>query len=158
MGKRVEYLSVGQVAERAGVATSALRFYETKGLIYSVRNAGNQRRYERAVLRRVAVIKAAQALGLTLEEIGAALAELPRNSTPTKRDWARMSRNWRTRLDQQIEAMVQLRDKLSGCIGCGCLSMRSCTLFNEDDEAARHGAGPRYLLGDTPTGSGESNA
>ncbi|MEM7406957.1 MAG: redox-sensitive transcriptional activator SoxR [Pseudomonadota bacterium] len=151
MRGRVEYLNVGQVAERCGVATSALRFYETKGLIQSVRTAGNQRRYDRAVIRRVAIIKAAQTVGLTLDEIADALQKLPQNKTPTKQDWTRMSRAWREQLDEQIDRMHQLRDKLTGCIGCGCLSMRSCTLFNPADRAAGHGNGPRYLLGNTPS-------
>ncbi len=146
-----ELLAIGAVAERTGLAHSALRFYEREGLISSVRTAGSQRRYDRDVLRRLAFIKVAQTVGVGLPEIRAALAGLPRERTPTKADWDRIARAWRPRLDEQIDALVRLRDQLTDCIGCGCLSLRACALYNPDDRAARLGAGPRYLLGDLPT-------
>ena len=150
MPNRSDYLTVGQAARRCGVAASALRYYESRGLITSIRNAGNQRRYHRATLRRISVIRVAQMLGLTLEEIGEAFAALPDSRAPTKRDWQRLSTLWQERLEQRIAELERMRDKLTGCIGCGCLSLRSCTLFNAGDQAADHGAGPRYLLGDLP--------
>ncbi len=149
-----QYLTVGEAAQRSGVATSALRYYETRGLIRSERTQGNQRRYHRTTLRRISVVRAAQGLGLTLEEISAALAGLPDDRAPTKRDWEKLSKSWRVRLDQRIEELERLRDKLSACIGCGCLSLRSCGLFNAGDEANRKGAGPRYLMGDRPQRGG----
>ncbi len=142
------WLTIGEVAKRSGVATSALRFYETKGLISSERTDGNQRRYPRAVLRRVALIRAGQEVGLSLAELAEALATLPEGGVPTKSDWDRLSRSWRSRLDSQISELIALRDELSECIGCGCLSLRSCGLFNPGDRAAALGTGPRYLLGD----------
>jgi MerR family redox-sensitive transcriptional activator SoxR len=144
----MERLTIGELASRSGVATSALRFYETKGLIASDRTDGNQRRYVRSVLRRVALIKAAQEVGLTLGEIAEALDTLPHDSTPTRRDWERLSTGWRARLDQQIRELQALRDELTDCIGCGCLSLQSCAIFNPADAVATHGSGPRYLLGD----------
>ena len=150
MATKADYLTIGEAARRCGVATSALRFYEARGLITSERNAGNQRRYPRAMLRRISVIRVAQGLGLTLEEIAEALAELPEGRTPTKRDWARLSTRWRHHLDARIAELQRVREKLSGCIGCGCLSLKSCALYNRGDRAARRGAGPRYLLGDKP--------
>jgi MerR family transcriptional regulator, redox-sensitive transcriptional activator SoxR len=145
-----EHLGIGELGRRTGVAASALRFYEAQGLIRSSRSFGGQRRYPREVLRRVAFIRIAQRVGLTLEEIRAALASLPRGRTPTKADWARLSKAWRPRLDDQIAVLVRLRDRLSDCIGCGCLSLQACALFNAGDRAATLGAGPRYLLGDAP--------
>jgi MerR family transcriptional regulator, redox-sensitive transcriptional activator SoxR len=142
-------LSIGDLASRSGIAASALRFYEAEGLIRSQRNDGGHRRYERDALRRVAFIRVAQRVGLTLEEVRAALATLPDARTPTARDWARLSRAWRPRLDQQIAVLVALRDQLSSCIGCGCLSLRACALYNPGDGAAALGAGPRYLLGNS---------
>jgi MerR family redox-sensitive transcriptional activator SoxR len=127
------------------VATSALRFYEERGLIASLRTDGNQRRFERATLRRVSVIKAAQTLGLSLAEISAALEALPDARTPSKRDWARLSSRWRSHLDRQITELQALRDDLDGCIGCGCLSLRACALFNPSDQLAEQGPGPRRL-------------
>lgn len=127
------------------MATSALRFYEERGLISSQRTDGNQRRFERATLRRVSVIKAAQTLGLSLAEISAALEALPDARTPTKRDWARLSSRWRAHLDRQITELQALRDDLDGCIGCGCLSLRACALFNPADQLAEQGPGPRRL-------------
>lgn len=139
-------LTIGELATRTGVATSALRFYESKGLIEAVRTAGNQRRYQRATLRRVSVIRAAQTLGLSLEEIGDALEALPDGRSPTKRDWQRLSSRWRARLDDQIRALEALRNDLDGCIGCGCLSLRTCSLFNPGDELAVQGPGPHILM------------
>jgi MerR family redox-sensitive transcriptional activator SoxR len=144
----MEYLTIGEMAERAGVATSALRFYESRGLIVSTRTAGNQRRYPRATLRRVALIRTGKEVGLSLGEVAAALETLPHDRIPGKRDWERLSGSWRDRLDEQIAELQALRDELSDCIGCGCLSLRSCAIFNSSDRAADKGTGPRYLLGD----------
>ena len=143
-------LTIGELAGRSGVATSALRFYETEGLVSSRRTDGNQRRYARAMLRRVALIQAGRAAGITLGEIRVALDGLPHDRTPTKRDWERLSRAWRQDVDERIERLAALRDQLSSCIGCGCLSLRSCALFNPRDRAAAEGPGARYLLGDDP--------
>jgi MerR family redox-sensitive transcriptional activator SoxR len=145
----MELLTIGELASRSGVATSALRFYETKGLIASQRSDGNQRRYPRATLRRVALIRAGQEVGLSLAELAEALSQLPYDKTPTKTDWERLSKSWRTRLDTQIAELVALRDELTDCIGCGCLSLRSCAIFNPGDAASGLGTGPRYLLGDS---------
>jgi len=145
----MERLTIGDVAERSGVATSALRFYETKGLIESERSDGNQRRYPRATLRRVALIRAGQEVGLSLAELADALATLPHDKTPNKRDWQRLSRSWRRRLDAQIKELMAVRDDLTDCIGCGCLSLQSCAIFNPGDAASGLGTGPRYLLGDS---------
>nr|WP_157345139.1 redox-sensitive transcriptional activator SoxR [Nocardioides sp. MAH-18] len=139
-------MTIGHLAERAGVATSAIRFYESKGLITSVRTVGNQRRYEQSTLRRVAFIRTAQQVGLSLEEIGAALGTLPDGRTPTRADWQRLSRAWRSRLDEQIARIEALRDRLDGCIGCGCLSLKTCALSNPGDAVAAQGSGP-VLLG-----------
>ncbi|MFC7595489.1 redox-sensitive transcriptional activator SoxR [Terrabacter sp. GCM10028922] len=138
-------LTIGQVAERTGAATSALRYWEDLGLITSVRTTGNQRRYERATIRRVSFIRAAQRVGLSLDEIGAALATLPDGRTPTANDWARLSRAWRSRLDEQIRRIEKLRDQLDSCIGCGCLSLRTCALNNPSDVLAGHGPGAVLL-------------
>jgi MerR family redox-sensitive transcriptional activator SoxR len=140
-------LTIGEVADRAGVNTSALRFYEREGLIESTRTEGGQRRYERDVLRRIAFIRAAQRVGLTLDEIREALGTLPRGRTPTARDWERLSRSWRPVLDARIAEMERLRDQLDSCIGCGCLSLKTCALSNPNDVAADLGPGPRWLLG-----------
>ncbi len=139
-------LTVGEVAARAGVPASTLRFYEREGLIAAARSEGGQRRYEREVLRRIAFVRAAQRVGLTLDEIREALASLPSARTPTRADWTRLSRSWRPRLDARIAELVRLRDGLDSCIGCGCLSLRSCRLSNPNDVAAALGAGPRWLL------------
>lgn len=144
------WITIGELAQRSGVATSALRFYESQGLISSRRTAGNQRRYARATIRRVSIIRAAQACGLSLDEIGAALQKLPSERVPLKRDWERMSRAWQKQLDQRIAGLRALREELTDCIGCGCLSLQRCGLFNRRDTAARLGPGPRYLLGDDP--------
>ena len=138
-------LTIGQLSERSGVATSAIRFYEARGLIESARTTGNQRRYAQATLRRVSFVRAAQRVGLSLEEIGAALATLPSGRTPTKADWTRLSASWRARLDEQIRAIEKLRDNLDGCIGCGCLSLQKCRLRNPDDEVADRGPGAVFL-------------
>jgi MerR family redox-sensitive transcriptional activator SoxR len=138
-------LTIGEVAQRTGAATSALRYWEDLGLITAVRTTGNQRRYERATIRRVSFIRAAQRVGLSLDEIGAALATLPEQRTPTARDWARLSRTWRARLDEQIRRIEKLRDDLDGCIGCGCLSLTSCALNNTADWQADLGPGPHKL-------------
>src|SRR4051794_34808033 len=126
MTRLAEHLSIGQVSERSGVPHTALRFYEDKGLISSERSAGNQRRYPRSVLRRIAFIRAAQRVGLSLEDISGALSALPENHAPAKADWARLSRGWQDELDARIDALQRLRDRLTGCVGCGCLSLRSC--------------------------------
>jgi MerR family redox-sensitive transcriptional activator SoxR len=138
-------LTIGQVAQRTGAATSALRYWEDLGLIGSVRTTGNQRRYERATIRRVSFIRAAQRVGLSLDEIGAALATLPDGRTPTASDWAKLSRSWRGRLDEQIRRIEKLRDQLDSCIGCGCLSLRTCALNNPSDVLADRGPGPVLL-------------
>lgn len=138
-------LSVGDVAKRCGVKVSTLHFYESKGLIYSWRNNGNQRRYNREVIRRVSVIKAAQKMGVSLAEIGEQFAVLPQNKAPTQADWVTMSRRWQVSLNERIAYMERLRDYLTGCIGCGCLSMKVCPLYNEDDKLADQGTGPQTL-------------
>jgi MerR family redox-sensitive transcriptional activator SoxR len=143
-------LTIGEAARRAGVATSALRFYEERGLIDSYRTAGNQRRYRRSVLRRVALIRAAQAAGLSLDAIGRALAAHPGGSAPTAAEWAAMSSQWRDDVDRRIRQLVALREQISSCIGCGCLSLEACGLLNPNDIAARSGTGARYLQGDEP--------
>ncbi len=141
-----EFLSVGELAARSGVAVTALHYYESRGLLAAQRSAGNQRRYPRAALRRVAFIRAAQQLGIGLAEIAQALAALPEGRTPTKADWARLSTHWRARLDERIAALQALRDRLDGCIGCGCLSLRACALYNPGDECGAAGPGPRRLM------------
>lgn len=143
-------LTIGQMASRSGIQTSALRYYESRGLISSDRTAGGQRRYARETLRRIAVIRVAQTVGLTLEEIRRALNELPQSRTPNRQDWEWLSQMWRGSLDGRIAELEALRDRLSGCIGCGCLSLENCGLFNPGDQAADAGAGAQYLLGDTP--------
>jgi len=141
----VVLLSVGEVARRSGVAVSALHYYETQGLIASERSAGNQRRYRRGVLRRIAVIRAGQALGVSLQEIAHELNLLPQQRTPTKADWGQLSSRWRASLDQRIADLQALRDQLQGCIGCGCLSLRACRLYNPGDALARRGPGAQRL-------------
>jgi MerR family redox-sensitive transcriptional activator SoxR len=148
--KKDTLLSIGEAAKRCGVATSTLRFYESEQLIQSSRGPGNQRRYHRSMLRRISLIKVAQTLGLSLKEISAALDTLPDKRTPTKRDWERLSRHWRDQLDQRIASLQSMREQLSGCIGCGCLSLKNCALYNPADIAAKQGVGPRFLLGDEP--------
>ena len=138
-------LTIGDVVARSGAPASALRFYEAKGLIASRRTDGNQRRYERAVLRRIAVIRAGRAAGIPLVQIRAGLATLPHDRTPTQHDWRRLSNAWRADLDDRIATLQGLRDRLTTCIGCGCLSVDDCGLFNPDDEAAQLGRGAHYL-------------
>ena len=141
-------LSVGEVAKRSGVAVSTLHFYETKGLIFSLRTEGNQRRYPRGILRRVAVIKVAQRTGIPLASIQAALARLPHGRAPTAEDWAALSGVWRAELDARIRRLTQLRDQMDDCIGCGCLSLKACPLRNPQDALGAEGAGPRLLEAD----------
>ena len=142
----MDLLTIGDMAARSGVAPSALRYYEREGLIRSTRTGGNQRRYERHELRRVAFIRIAQQVGVSLEEIRAALAQLPENRTPTKADWARLSARWRRKLEERITLMERLRDQLTGCIGCGCLSLQRCKLINPDDRLATRGKGPQMII------------
>lgn len=139
-------LSIGDLSARSGVAQSALRYYERLGLIQSRRTSGNQRRFDQAQLRRVAFIRIAAAIGVSLDEIRDALDSLPNARTPTRTDWERLSRRWRERLDEQIAFMERLRDDLTGCIGCGCLSLKTCKIYNTDDMLAAEGSGPRRLL------------
>jgi MerR family redox-sensitive transcriptional activator SoxR len=138
-------LSVGQVAKRCGVKVSTLHFYEAKGLIFSLRNQGNQRRYKRDMLRRISVIKAAQRMGISLEEIKLAFESLPNKRTPDKDDWSQLSAAWKAQLEQRIAYMQDLSDSLEGCIGCGCLSMTSCPLYNPEDKLAKDGIGSVLL-------------
>lgn len=140
-----DLLTIGDLAGRAGVSVPTLRFYEDQGLIHSVRNTGNHRRYERHMLRRVAMVRAGQRFGLSLGEIGAALSSLPMDRPPTKKDWARVSRAWHDRLTERIEALTAVRDKVTSCIGCGCLSLAACPLYNKDDELAADGTGAQRL-------------
>ena len=139
-------ITIGELSGRTGVATSALRFYEERGLITPERTTGNQRRYRRSTIRRVSVIRAAQRCGLSLDEITEAMAILPSDRPARRDDWARMSSAWRERLDERIAALELLRDDLSSCIGCGCLSLARCSLLNPQDSAARLGPGARYLI------------
>jgi MerR family redox-sensitive transcriptional activator SoxR len=138
-------LSIGELSSRSGVSQSALRFYEREGLIHAERTDGNQRRYLPATLRRVALIQAAKAAGIPLDRVRAALETLPAHRSPTKRDWERLSRSWREDIDRRIAMLVAVRGRLTTCIGCGCLSLRTCALLNPEDEAASLGAGARYL-------------
>jgi MerR family redox-sensitive transcriptional activator SoxR len=138
-------LSVGDVARRSGVAVSTIHFYEAKGLIRGWRSAGNQRRYSRGVLRRIAIIRVAQRAGVPLAEIAEALGALPQDRPPSRDDWSRLSTGWRADLDRRIESLTRLRDQLSGCIGCGCLSLSECPLRNPGDALGREGSGPRLL-------------
>jgi MerR family transcriptional regulator, redox-sensitive transcriptional activator SoxR len=152
-----DVLTIGELAARSGVATSALRFYGSIGLLRSARTAGGHRLYPRHALRRVSFIRVAQRMGLSLQEIGEALATLPSDRPPTQAEWGRMSRLWRQRLDERIATLERLRDDLTGCIGCGCLSLRKCRLYNPDDAAAVLGSGPRFLLGDDADQFAESS-
>lgn len=142
----MDELTIGALSERTGLAASALRYYEDQGLITSTRSAGGQRRYRRDTIRRVSFVRIAQQVGLTLDEISEALSSLPQNRTPDRQDWERLSRSWRPRLDARIAMLERVRDRLDGCIGCGCLSLDVCRLANPDDTAAGRGPGPRYLL------------
>ena len=145
---RLELLPIGEVARRAGVAPSTLRYYESLGLIASTRTSGDRRRYQRAVLRRVAVIKAAQRVGLSLDDIGNAFSGAPVDAAPTRAQWTRMAKRWRPVIDQRIADLEKVRDELTGCIGCGCLSLQRCRLYNPDDELGREGSGSRRLFPD----------
>ena len=141
-----EQLTIGALSERTGVAPSALRFYESEGLIHAGRSDSGQRRYARETIRRVSFIRVAKEVGLSLDEIGSALRTLPDSRTPNKHDWERLSAGWRPRIDHQIGVLERLRDRLTGCIGCGCLSLQACKLVNPGDQAAARGPGPRYVL------------
>jgi MerR family redox-sensitive transcriptional activator SoxR len=145
-----DLLSIGDVAQRSGLAPSAIRYYERIGLIRAERTSGNQRRYRRDVLRRIAFVRIGQRVGLTLDEAIASLADLPADRAPTSHDWQLMTRGWRDRIDERIAILEALRGGLSECIGCGCLSLRTCSLANPGDLAGRSGSGPRYLLADRP--------
>lgn len=148
MGRGDELMTIGALAERTGLSVSAIRFYEARGLIAPLRTAGGQRRFLRSDIRRLSFALIAQRVGLTLPEIAAELGKLPFGRTPTLADWQRISRGFKQLLDQRIAALERMRETLDGCIGCGCLSLRKCALYNPDDRAARRGAGPRYALGD----------
>lgn len=148
MARMPDQLTIGDVSRRSGVAASALRYYEELGLIRSERTSGNQRRYPRHVLRRLAFIRAAQRVGLTLDEIRAALARLPDERTPTKADWAMVSRSWTARIDAQIRALQELKTRVTSCVGCGCLSLRTCALSNPDDRLGDDHVGPTWLATD----------
>lgn len=150
MPRTTDLLSIGELAQRAGVAPSALRYYESLGLITADRTAGRQRRYPRSALRRIAVIQAGQRAGLSLAAIRAGFSGLPTDKAPTRREWQRLSAAWRAELDSRIDELCRVRDDLTACIGCGCLSLRRCSLYNPRDRAARNGAGPRWLLADDP--------
>ena len=152
--KSSELLTIGEVARRSGVAASALRFYEERGLIASERAGSGHRRYPRSVLRRVAFVVFAQRIGLTLDEIGAELAKLPPDRAPTRRDWSRLSSGWSERIDDRIAELQRLKAGLTECIGCGCLSLERCRLSNPRDRAASLGPGPRYWIGDRPQSGG----
>ncbi|MFJ6215649.1 redox-sensitive transcriptional activator SoxR [Streptomyces sp. NPDC092296] len=154
MTARNDRLTIGELSARSGLAASALRYYEELGLIHSERTPGGQRRFGRATLRRVAFVRAAQQVGLSLEEARGALDALPENRPPTAADWARVAAAWQRRIDAQIAELERLRAKLGGCIGCGCLSLRKCRLYNPDDTAARTGSGARYLQGAEPPACG----
>jgi MerR family transcriptional regulator, redox-sensitive transcriptional activator SoxR len=150
MAKLADRVTIGEFAQRAGVAASALRYYEELGLISSERSAGGQRRYARVMLRRVAFIRAAQTVGLSLADVRIALARLPEERTPNKADWNKVSATWIRRVDERIAELERLRATLNSCVGCGCLSLQTCRLYNPDDTAATGGPGARWLLGDTP--------
>ncbi|WP_139684453.1 redox-sensitive transcriptional activator SoxR [Vibrio tasmaniensis] len=144
--RNIVYLTIGQLAERSGVAPSALRFYETKGLIASIRTNGNQRRYQSAMLRRIALIQVAQSIGFTLEEITEELSTLPMNQTATKRDWERVAKKWQGQLDSKMAQIRSLQENLTGCIGCGCLSMQKCHLLNPEDILHDQGQGAQRIV------------
>jgi MerR family redox-sensitive transcriptional activator SoxR len=144
----MQLLTIGELSDRSGIAASALRYYETEGLLHSTRSSGNQRRYHRDALRRVGFVRVAQEVGLSLAEIKEALSSLPDERTPTEKDWARLSASWQPRIDHQIRVLERLRDRLSACIGCGCLSLKVCRIVNADDRVAIRGPGPRYVLDD----------
>ncbi len=151
MAKTIPLFSIGQVAQRTGLSVSAIRFYETAGLVSPSRNPGGQRRFVASDIRRLSFVLISQQLGFTLDDIRDALQSLPEKRAPTRRDWERLAKRFRKTLDERIEMATRLRDRLDGCIGCGCLSLAKCALYNPADRAHRFGSGPRYLLGDTPS-------
>lgn len=151
MAKALARLTIGQVANRTGLSVSAIRYYETQGLVTPYRNAGGRRRFLPSDIRRLSFVLIAQQLGFPLKEIRERLKDLPEGRTPTRKDWTRISRAFRQVLQERIDIMMRMRDRLDGCIGCGCLSLAKCVLYNPDDRAGRLGAGPRYLLGDAPS-------
>ncbi|MEO1013753.1 MAG: redox-sensitive transcriptional activator SoxR [Pseudomonadota bacterium] len=148
--KKEETISIGDLAARTGLAVSAIRFYEDKGLVRPLRDAGGRRQFKRSDVRRVSFVIAAQRLGFSLSEIAERLAALPDGRTPTAADWEKIGRAFRHEIDARIAGLQDLRERLSSCIGCGCLSLKTCALYNPGDAAARRGTGPRYLLGDAP--------
>ena len=148
--KASDVIAIGDLSGRTGVSVSAIRFYESKGLIEPFRSAGGQRRFLRSDIRRVSFILIAQQLGLSIEEIATVLGQLPHGRTPNQDDWSQISRSLKQRLDDRIAALSRTRDLLDGCIGCGCLSLKKCALYNPQDRAAQKGAGPRYVMGDMP--------
>lgn len=143
-------LSIGELAERTGLSVSSIRYYEAEGLLKAERNSGGQRRFLRSDIRRLSFVMITQQFGFTIEQIRLKLQTLPQERTPNKQDWARLSREFRRELDAKIDTLSRLRDQLDGCIGCGCLSLKTCGLYNPADRARRHGAGPRFLLGNRP--------
>lgn len=149
-----DVLTIGELAARTGLSVSAIRFYEAKGLVRAARTAGKQRRFLRSDIRRLSFIRIAQQLGLSIEAIAGELERLPERRTPTAQDWAQISRAMRDQLDARIAVLARTRDRLDGCIGCGCLSLKKCALYNPEDRAAAGGTGPRFVLADTPTGAG----
>ena len=151
-----EVLSIGDLARRTGLSVSAIRFYETRGLVAPVRNNGGQRRFRRADIRRLSFVLIAQQLGFSIAEIGSALSTLPDNRAPSLKDWTRISRRFRKTLDERIASMERLRDRLDGCIGCGCLSLKKCALYNPEDRARGLGPGPRYLIEDALSAAGKA--
>ena len=153
MKKPNDILSIGYIAERTGLSVSAIRFYEEKGLITPHRNAGGHRRYMRSDIRRLSFVMVAQQMGFSIDQIRSYMKRLPEGRTPTAKDWKAISSEFRDVLEQRIQSLSRLRDRLDGCIGCGCLSLQNCALYNPDDRARVHGTGPRYLLGDTPAPS-----
>ena len=148
--KLARTLPIGTIAKRTGLNVSAIRFYEERGLLKAERNRGGQRRFLRSDIRRLSFVMIAQKLGFTIDEIGQALSGLPQNRTPTKKDWEKLSLNFKLKLDTRIDDLIALRDNLDQCIGCGCLSLTSCKLYNKEDQAAQNGSGPRYLMGNRP--------
>lgn len=143
-----EFIAIGELAKRTGLSVSAVRFYEARGLVRAIRTSGNQRRFLRSDIRRLSFIRIAQQLGLSIEEIAAEIAQLPQQRTPTSADWTRISRGIRATIDDRIASLARTRDLLDQCIGCGCLSLKKCALYNPDDRASGLGAGPRFVMGD----------
>ena len=151
-----DLLSIGQLAARTGLSVSAIRFYEAKGLVSPARNTGGQRRFPRSDIRRLSFVVIAQMLGLSIGDIEAELRRLPDGRTPNRQDWAGISRSVRSLIDERIAALARMRDKLDGCIGCGCLSLKNCALYNPQDRAAKSGAGPRFVLAEAPKTAGRA--